>query len=82
MLTLICVVATIGVAGVPEAGMISLTLVLSSVGLPIEILPVLMTVDWILARLRSVNNVIGDITGGIAIDACLERSEPRQSLNS
>lgn len=82
LLTLICVVATIGVAGVPEAGMISLTLVLSSVGLPIEILPVLMTVDWILARLRSVNNVIGDITGGIAIDACLERSEPRQSLNS
>lgn len=69
ILSLICVVATIGVAGVPDAGMISLSLVLSSVGLPIEILPVLMTVDWVLARLRSVNNVIGDITGAIALDA-------------
>lgn len=69
IVALICMIATIGVAGIPEAGMISLSLVLSSVGLPVEILPVLMTVDWVLARLRSVNNVIGDITGGIALDA-------------
>lgn len=69
LLALICLVATVGVAGVPDAGMISLSLVLSSVGLPIEVLPVLMTVDWVLARLRSVNNVIGDVTGGIALDA-------------
>ncbi len=68
ILAFICIIATIGVAGVPDAGMISLSLVLSSVGLPVEILPVLMTVDWVLARLRSVNNVIGDITGGIALD--------------
>jgi DAACS family dicarboxylate/amino acid:cation (Na+ or H+) symporter len=75
LLALICVIATIGVAGVPEAGMISLALVLSSVGLPVEILPVLMTVDWVLARLRSVNNVIGDMTGAIAIDACLDKTK-------
>lgn len=69
ILALICLVATIGVAGIPDAGMISLSLVLSSVGLPVEILPILMTVDWVLARLRSVNNVVGDLTGGIALDA-------------
>jgi DAACS family dicarboxylate/amino acid:cation (Na+ or H+) symporter len=75
LLALICIIATIGVAGVPEAGMISLALVLSSVGLPVEILPVLMTVDWVLARLRSVNNVIGDMTGAIAIDAGLIKAK-------
>lgn len=75
LLALICIIATIGVAGVPEAGMISLALVLSSVGLPVEILPVLMTVDWVLARLRSVNNVIGDMTGAIAIDAGLNKAK-------
>lgn len=79
VLSLICVIATIGVAGVPDAGMISLSLVLSSVGLPIEILPVLMTVDWVLARLRSVNNVIGDITGAIAIDAIMKPNENTES---
>lgn len=75
VLSLICVVATVGVAGVPDAGMISLSLVLSSIGLPIEILPVLMTVDWVLARLRSVNNVIGDVTGAIALDAIMKNSQ-------
>ena len=75
VLSFICIIATIGVAGVPDAGMISLSLVLSSVGLPIEILPVLMTVDWVLARLRSVNNVIGDITGAIALDAIMDKSD-------
>jgi DAACS family dicarboxylate/amino acid:cation (Na+ or H+) symporter len=78
LLALICLVATVGVAGVPDAGMISLSLVLSSVGLPIEVLPILMTVDWVLARLRSVNNVIGDVTGGIALDA-LQKHELQEN---
>ena len=43
-----CLVAAMGVAGVPEAGFISLAVVLNTVGLPIEILPLLLTVDWIL----------------------------------
>lgn len=81
MLSFICMIATIGVAGVPDAGMISLSLVLSSIGLPLEVLPVLMTVDWVLARLRSVNNVIGDITGAIAIDAIMENHEKSKSSN-
>ena len=46
-----CVVAGIGIAGVPEAGLISLALVLTTVGLPTEILPLLLTVDWLLSAL-------------------------------
>lgn len=64
---LMCLVAAMGVAGVPEAGFVSLALVLSTVGLPLEILPLLLTVDWIIARGRSVVNVLSDMLLSILI---------------
>ena len=64
----ICVLGTIGIAGIPEAGFITLSLVLTTVGLPTEILPMLLTVDWILGRARTVTNVLGDMTVSIALD--------------
>lgn len=67
-IAVISVIACIGVAGIPEAGIISLSLVLSSVGLPTEALTFLLTIDWVLARLRSFTNVLGDITVGVGID--------------
>lgn len=60
--------AAMGVAGVPEAGFVSLALVLGSVGLPTELLPLLLTVDWIIARGRSVTNVLSDMVLSILID--------------
>jgi DAACS family dicarboxylate/amino acid:cation (Na+ or H+) symporter len=63
-----CLVAAMGVAGVPEAGFISLALVLNTVGLPIEILPLLLTVDWILGRARSVTNVLSDMVLSLMTD--------------
>lgn len=60
--------AAIGVAGIPEAGIISLSLVLTSVGLPLEALPLLLTVDWIIARCRSVVNVLSDMTVSLVIN--------------
>ncbi len=65
---LICVVAAIGIAGVPEAGIVALSLVLTTVGLPLEILPLLLTVDWILARARTVVNVLADMTVSVMLD--------------
>lgn len=77
LLSMVCVSATIGVAGVPEAGIISLTLVLAVLGLPTESLPLLLTVDWVLARLRSVVNVLGDMTVSIGIDCLTAPSRTR-----
>lgn len=68
LVAFISVVACIGVAGIPEAGIISLTIVLSSIGLPAEAIPFLLTVDWILARMRSFTNVLGDVTVAVSID--------------
>jgi len=56
-----CLIAAMGVAGVPEAGFVSLALVLNTVGLPLEVLPLLLTVDWIIARGRSMTNVLSDM---------------------
>ena len=64
---MIALTAAIGVAGVPEAGIVSLSLVLGAVGLPLEILPLLLTVDWIVARMRSVVNVLSDMTVSIGV---------------
>ena len=63
-----CVIAGIGIAGVPESGFISLALVLGTVGLPTESLPLLLTVDWIVARARSATNVLNEMTTSIALD--------------
>jgi DAACS family dicarboxylate/amino acid:cation (Na+ or H+) symporter len=65
--SLACMGAAMGVAGIPEAGFISLALVLNTVGLPVEVLPLLLTVDWIIARARSVTNVLSDILLSILI---------------
>ncbi len=65
---LACVVAAVGITGVPEAGFISLTVVVTSLGLPSEALPLLLSVDWVMARLRSVVNVLSDMTLSIVVD--------------
>jgi Na+/H+-dicarboxylate symporter len=68
-----CLVAAMGVAGVPEAGFVSLALVLNTVKLPLELLPLLLTVDWIIARGRSVVNVLSDMVLSILLAKREER---------
>ena len=52
--------ASIGTAGVPGVGMITLSMVLSSVGLPIEGIGLIMGVDRLLDMTRTTVNVMGD----------------------
>jgi Na+/H+-dicarboxylate symporter len=68
--------AAAGIAGVPEAGFITLALVLSSVRLPIASLPVLLTVDWLLGRLRATTNVTSDLLVATLLDAVGGKSAP------
>ena len=66
------IMAGAGVAGIPEAGLIVLPLVLGAAGLKEEIiavaLPLLLPVDWIVARARSGVNVMSDMLVAILLD--------------
>ena len=63
-----CVIAGIGISGVPDAGLISLTIVLATVKLPITLLPVLLTVDWLVGRMRAMTNVTSDLLVAVLLD--------------
>lgn len=62
------IVASVGAAGIPEAGLVTMTLVFTSVGLPTEYIAILITVDWFLDRCRTAINVMGDMTVSAVID--------------
>jgi Na+/H+-dicarboxylate symporter len=80
IVALLSMVAAMGIAGVPEAGFISLALVLSTVGLPTESLPLLLTVDWIIARGRSAVNVASDMVVSMAIDGPVKPAPKERAL--
>ena len=62
------VVASVGAAGIPEAGLVTMTLVFHSVGLPAEYIALLLPVDWFLDRCRTVINVLGDMNVSCMLD--------------
>lgn len=63
-----CLVAGIGITGIPDAGLISLLVVLTTVDLPLEIYPLLLSVDWLLSRCRAMTNVTADILVAVLLD--------------
>lgn len=60
-------VASIGAAGIPEAGLVTMIVVLQTVGLPTEGIGLLLSIDWILDRFRTAANVWGDCVGAAIV---------------
>jgi len=60
--------ASIGAAGVPQAGLVTLIIVLSAVGLPAEDVTLILAVDWLLDRIRTSINVLGDSIGAGVVE--------------
>ncbi len=54
---------SIGVASIPSAALVTMLIVLGTVGLPTEDISYIVTVDWLLDRLRTSINVLGDAYG-------------------
>ncbi len=66
--------ASVGAAGIPNAGLVTMTLVFSSVGLPSQYIALLVTVDWFLDRCRTAINVMGDMT----VSSLLDGKQPHE----
>jgi len=75
LVILTSVVASVGAAGIPEAGLVTMTLVFSAVHLPLENIALLLPVDWFLDRCRTMINVLGDVNVACLLDG-KEREPP------
>jgi DAACS family dicarboxylate/amino acid:cation (Na+ or H+) symporter len=71
----LAVLAAVGIAGVPEAGLLTLSLVLDRTGLPSAAVPLLLPVDWLLGRLRATANVTSDMVVATLLDRLWSRRE-------
>lgn len=67
--------ASIGAAGIPQAGLVTMVIVLNAVGLPAEDVYLIFVVDWFLDRFRTVINVLGDSFGAAVISHLCPKSE-------
>lgn len=68
--------AAIGAAGIPEAGLVTMLIVLGAVGLPLEYLGLILAVDWLLDRFRTAVNVLGDSIGAAVVGTTIPDAEP------
>ena len=60
--------AAIGAAGIPEAGLVTMIIVLNAVGLPVEYIGLILSVDWFLDRFRTAVNAFGDSVGAAVVE--------------
>jgi Na+/H+-dicarboxylate symporter len=67
-IALTATLAAIGAAGIPEAGLVTMLIVLNAVGLPVEYVALILSVDWLLDRFRTAVNAFGDACGAAIID--------------
>jgi Na+/H+-dicarboxylate symporter len=75
------VLASIGAAAVPNAGLVTMVIVANAVGLPIYYIPLILAVDGVLDMFRTSTNVLGDSVGAIVVNR-LERGRLGESAST
>jgi Na+/H+-dicarboxylate symporter len=66
-------IAAMGAPGIPSAGMVTMVMVLQSVGLPAEAIAILLPVDRLLDTLRTTVNVQGDMIGSLVVQKLVSK---------
>lgn len=66
-------ISAIGAPGIPSAGMVTMVMVLQSVGLPAEAIAILLPVDRLIDTLRTAVNVEGDMVGSLVVQKLVKK---------
>ena len=64
---LMAMLASVGAPGIPSAGLVTMVMVLQSVGLPAEAIAILLPIDRLLDTFRTTVNVEGDMIGSLVV---------------
>lgn len=64
----------IGAPGIPSAGMVTMIMVLQSVGLPAEAIAILLPIDRLLDTVRTAVNVEGDMVGSLVVQKLVDKT--------
>jgi Na+/H+-dicarboxylate symporter len=73
----VAMLGAIGAPGIPSVGMLSMVLVLESVGLPTEAIAILLPIDRILDTVRTAVNVEGDMIVGLIVQELTTEPTPK-----
>jgi Na+/H+-dicarboxylate symporter len=80
-IVLIALLTSIGVAGIPSASLVAITIILSAIGLPVEAIGMILVVDRVLDMCRTAVNVFSDSVAAVTI-ARLEGEETKLTVVS
>lgn len=80
-IVLIALLTSIGVAGIPSASLVAITIILAAIGLPVEAIGLILVVDRVLDMCRTAVNVFSDSVAAVTI-ARLEGEETRLIVGS
>lgn len=82
IIALTATLAAIGAAGIPEAGLVTMLIVLGAVGLPVEYIGLILSVDWLVDRFRTAINCWGDAIGAAVVDRLAIGGDHRNPLSA
>ncbi|WP_341274846.1 dicarboxylate/amino acid:cation symporter [Rhodocyclus gracilis] len=79
IIVFVAILGAVGAPGIPSVGMLSMVLVLQSVGLPTEAIALLLPIDRILDTVRTAVNVEGDMVGSLIVEKMALGSSARDA---
>jgi Na+/H+-dicarboxylate symporter len=80
-IVLIALLTSIGVAGIPSASLVAITIILTAIGLPVEAIGMILVVDRVLDMCRTAVNVFSDSVAAVTI-ARLEGEKTQLTVSS
>ena len=78
---LLCIIVGVSASGIPEASLVSLVIVFKMVSIPLSAISLLLPIDRVIDRLRTMLNIFGNVCGTIVVDKLLARFNKDYAAN-